>query len=91
MFTAISVGVVLIVSFILLAVSKEELNRQNVENITGEERISEMSLREISRRLSQAGLAILRKVSLEKIHIFSQIILFQEPEIFLTKTIPSHI
>lgn len=64
MFTAISVGVVLTVSLILLAVSKEELNRQNVENITGEERVSEMSLREISRRLSNAGLAILRKVSL---------------------------
>ena len=64
MFTAISVGVVLTVSLILLAVSKEELNRQNVENITGEERVSEISLREISRRLSNAGLAILRKVSL---------------------------
>lgn len=64
MFTAISVGIVLTVSLILLAVSNEELNRQNVENITGEDRISEMSLPEISRRLSEAGLARLRKVSL---------------------------
>ena len=70
MFTAIAVGIVLIVSLILLAVSKEELNRQNVETITAEERISEMSLREISRRLSLAGLAILRTVFCSKVNIF---------------------
>ena len=62
MFSAISVGIVLSVGLILLAISKEELNRQNVENITVEERISELSLRSIGRRLSQAGLSILRKV-----------------------------